>query len=53
MELGSLFSAIPTNLPQEIVDELIGMYSNLPAHVKHRVEWTSEDIETSWLALFH
>ena len=30
-----------------------GMYINLPAHVKHRVEWTSPEVETIWLALFY
>ncbi|GAB3273977.1 cupin domain-containing protein [Larkinella harenae] len=30
-----------------------GMYTNLPAHVKHRVEWTQEDEETIWLAVFY
>ena len=30
-----------------------GMYMNLPAHVKHRVEWTKEDEETIWLAIFY
>lgn len=30
-----------------------GMYINLPAHVKHRVEWTTEAIETIWLAIFY
>lgn len=30
-----------------------GMYINLPAHVKHRVEWTKEDEETVWLAVFY
>ena len=30
-----------------------GMYINLPAHVRHRIEWTSQEIETVWLALFY
>ena len=30
-----------------------GMYINIPAHDKHRVEWTSENIETVWLAVFY
>jgi cupin 2 domain-containing protein len=41
----------------EGVDERIelsaGLYINLPAHVKHRVEWTKEDEETIWLAVFY
>ncbi|MDD5034363.1 MAG: cupin domain-containing protein [Methylococcaceae bacterium] len=30
-----------------------GDYIYLPAHVRHRVEWTSRDEETVWLALHH
>lgn len=30
-----------------------GDYILLPAHKKHRVEWTSEDEETIWLALHY
>ncbi len=30
-----------------------GMCINLPAHVKHRVEWTDEEVETIWLAIFY
>ncbi|MGV3560103.1 cupin domain-containing protein [Larkinella arboricola] len=30
-----------------------GSYINLPAHVKHRVEWTTEEEETIWLAIFY
>ena len=30
-----------------------GDYINLPAHVKHRVEWTDTDVETIWLAVFY
>ncbi|MFD1142372.1 cupin domain-containing protein [Larkinella insperata] len=30
-----------------------GSYLNLPAHVKHRVEWTTEHEETIWLAIFY
>jgi cupin 2 domain-containing protein len=36
-----------------LVDLLPGMYINLPAHCKHRVEWTSEHEETIWLAIFY
>ncbi len=28
-----------------------GDYINIPAHLKHRVEWTDPDIETVWLAI--
>ena len=30
-----------------------GSYINLPAHVKHRVEWTDPHVETVWLAVFY
>lgn len=30
-----------------------GTYVNIPAHEKHRVEWTSPDEETVWLAVFY
>ncbi len=30
-----------------------GSYVNIPAHTKHRVEWTEPDVETIWLAVFY
>ena len=30
-----------------------GSYVNIHAHEKHRVEWTKEDTETVWLAVFY
>lgn len=30
-----------------------GDYVNIPAHRKHRVEWTSPNEPTVWLAVFH
>ena len=30
-----------------------GDYINLPAHTKHRVEWTTLDQPTIWLAIFY
>ncbi len=30
-----------------------GDYVNIPAHRKHRVEWTSPDQPTVWLAVFY
>ncbi|HJV86132.1 MAG TPA: cupin domain-containing protein [Noviherbaspirillum sp.] len=30
-----------------------GDYVNIPAHEKHRVEWTAEETETVWLAVFY
>lgn len=30
-----------------------GDYFNIPAHQKHRVEWTNPDEQTVWLAVFY
>ena len=30
-----------------------GDYYNIPAHEKHRVEWTDENTETIWLAVYY
>jgi Uncharacterized conserved protein, contains double-stranded beta-helix domain len=30
-----------------------GDYINIPAHVKHRVEWTPPDQKTIWLAIYY
>lgn len=30
-----------------------GDFVNIPAHLKHRVEWTSPDEPTVWLAVFY
>lgn len=30
-----------------------GDYVNIPAHKKHRLEWTAPDIETIWLAVHY
>jgi cupin 2 domain-containing protein len=30
-----------------------GDYVNIPAHEKHRVDWTTPDEETIWLAIFY
>ncbi|MFC5411577.1 cupin domain-containing protein [Larkinella bovis] len=106
MQTGNFFSDIPAQLPEELVNELVGRdgirverivskghaspddfwydqaenewvmvlkgearlriegraepldlktgdYINLPAHCKHRVEWTKEGEETIWLAVFY
>ena len=36
---------------KEIIKMMPGDYINIPAHCKHRVEWTDPDIETIWLAI--
>ena len=30
-----------------------GDYLNIPKHMRHRVEWTSPDVPTIWLAVFY
>ena len=30
-----------------------GDFLNIPAHKKHRVEWTTPDVETIWLAVHY
>ena len=30
-----------------------GSYLNIPAHTRHRVKWTTPDIETIWLAVHY
>ena len=106
INIGDLLSAIPTTLPEELVEDLLagkqfrlerivsrghaspedfwydqaehewvlllqgearlalegqvehihlsaGQYVNIPAHCKHRVEWTHPEQDTIWLALFY
>ncbi|MGS0676400.1 cupin domain-containing protein [Shewanella sp. 0m-4] len=36
-----------------VVELSVGEYLNIPAHVKHRVAWTSEEVETIWLAVHY
>jgi cupin 2 domain-containing protein len=36
-----------------IVHMKAGDYVNIEAHERHRVEWTREDAETVWLAVFY
>lgn len=37
----------------EIIDMRPGDYLNIPAHRKHRVEWTTPGESTIWLAVFY
>jgi len=37
----------------EMIDLKAGDYINIDAHKKHRVEWTTPDEETVWLAIFY
>jgi cupin 2 domain-containing protein len=36
-----------------VVDMKVGDWINIPARQKHRVEWTSPDEPTVWLAVFY
>jgi cupin 2 domain-containing protein len=31
----------------------IGDYVHIPAHTRHRVEWTDPSVATIWLAIHH
>jgi cupin 2 domain-containing protein len=35
------------------IDLASGDFINLPAHTKHRIEWTKPDEPTVWLAVFY
>jgi len=37
----------------ETVEMRPGDFVNIPAHKKHRVEWTTPDEPTVWLAVFY
>jgi cupin 2 domain-containing protein len=37
----------------EVVEMKAGDFINIPAHRKHRVEWTAPDEPTIWLAVFY
>jgi cupin 2 domain-containing protein len=36
-----------------IIEMMPGDYLLIPAHCKHRVEWTDPDVETIWLAVHY
>ena len=40
-------------LDDEVVDLKPGDFLNIPAHRRHRVEWTSPDQQTIWLAIHY
>jgi cupin 2 domain-containing protein len=37
----------------EIIEMMPGDYILIPAHCKHKVEWTDPDVETIWLAVHY
>ena len=48
-----LQGAARLQLEDKTVDLRPGDHINLPAHTKHRVEWTKRDEQTVWLAVFY
>ena len=44
-DLGEVLTAVVELLPGDTI--------NIPAHQKHRVEWTSPNKPTVWLAVFY
>jgi cupin 2 domain-containing protein len=40
-------------LEDRTIELVPGDYINLPAHTKHRVQWTTNDQPTIWLAIFY
>ena len=38
---------------ENVVEMKPGDWINIPAHRKHRVEWTTPDEQTIWLAVFY
>jgi len=38
---------------KKIVEMIPGDYVLIPAHCKHRVEWTDPEVETIWLAVYY
>lgn len=39
--------------PERVLELSPGMHVTIAAHEKHRVEWTAEETETVWLAVFY
>ena len=38
---------------ERLVELAAGDFINIPAHTRHRVEWTTPEMETVWLAVFY
>lgn len=38
---------------KRIVEMMPGNYIHIPAHCKHKLEWTDPDVETIWLAVYY
>jgi cupin 2 domain-containing protein len=39
--------------PDEVVEMVAGSYVKIPAHKRHRVEWTDPNQPTVWLAIHY
>lgn len=37
----------------EVIELKAGNFLNIPAHRRHRVEWTATDQQTIWLAIYY
>ena len=48
-----LQGAARLRLDEKAVELAAGDWLNIPAHQKHRVEWTTPDEPTIWLAVFY
>jgi len=48
-----LSGAARLRFEDDIVEMKAGDYINIPAHKRHRVEWTTPDEPTIWLAVFY
>jgi len=44
-------AALKFKKSKKIVEMIPGDYVLIPAHCKHRVEWTDPEVETIWLAV--
>ncbi len=48
-----LAGAARLQFDDELVELKAGDSLNIPAHRRHRVEWTTSDVPTMWLAVFY
>jgi cupin 2 domain-containing protein len=48
-----LQGAAKLRFEDETIEMTPGDFVNIPAHKKHRVEWTAPDEQTVWLAVYY
>lgn len=48
-----LSGAARLRFADKVVEMQPGDWVDIPAHTKHRVDWTTNEQETVWLAVFH